>query len=76
MAAVGRSSVVYGGFGNGSYLGDTWMLSGTTWTVGVIDGAPARAGAPLAFDAGRHDTVLFGGRNANVGYCSDTWTLG
>ena len=76
MAAVGRSIVVYGDFGNSSYLGDTWMLSGTTWTLVSATGPAARSGGPLAFDAARHDAVLFGGHNASVGFYADTRTLG
>ncbi|MFN0131912.1 MAG: GC-type dockerin domain-anchored protein [Phycisphaerales bacterium] len=56
------------------YYRDTWELDGTTWTQRATTGPSATHFAPLAFDAARGVTVLFGGRNgASASFLNQTW---
>jgi hypothetical protein len=57
------------------YLSDTWEWDGTTWRL-AGEGAPAPAarwGHAQAYDAARHQTVLFGGFTGSA-YSNQTWT--
>ncbi len=72
--------VLFGGTGTtGSPYqenGDTWEWNGTTWTQVASTGPPARNGGALAFDSGRHLSVLYGGGVTFVGLIfHDTWEL-
>ena len=56
--------------------GDTWEWNGTTWTQVAATGPPARSGGVLAYDSGRHLSVLYGGAVTFVGQIfHDTWEL-
>ena len=72
------------GYASGSFSGETWELSGATWTKVATTGPSARAQHAMAFDAARGVTVMFGGANAQVystqfsrygnsGFLQDTW---
>jgi hypothetical protein len=72
--------VLFGGTGGpGSFLGDTWERSGTTWTQRTPAVSPPARNAPmLVYDHGRSVVVLFGGQSAGGGtgeasFFSDTW---
>lgn len=60
---VRREVVLYGGFGAGGYLGDTWTWDGQAWTLAAGDGIgpAARRDAAMAWDAARQALVLYGG---------------
>ncbi|HEX5230393.1 MAG TPA: kelch repeat-containing protein [Bryobacteraceae bacterium] len=58
-------------------LNDTWTWDGTTWTQASPTASPsARDAHALAYDAGRQQIVLFGGRDNNENLLADTWTWG
>lgn len=62
----------------GQASGETWIWSGTAWTmlvgVGAGAGPEARSRAALVYDSVRDLFVLFGGLGAAP--LGDTWTLG
>jgi hypothetical protein len=63
-------TVPFGGWDE-SYLGDTWELTGSTWTeFNVANSPPARTGHAMSYDSAREVAVLFGGYNGS--YLSDT----
>jgi cysteine-rich repeat protein len=70
----GRGEVVmFGGAGNGGFLGDTWTWNGTTWTDRAPANPPsARFGAGMAYDPANAEIVLFGGNASTVS--GETWT--
>jgi hypothetical protein len=73
-AARGRT-VLFGGTGittTFTTFGDTWEWDGTNWVQAASSGPPARSNHPLAYDAARGRTVLFGGRNG-AAPLGDTW---
>jgi hypothetical protein len=62
--------VLFGGYGSGNSLGDTWIWNGTDWKQRIPAHAPsARYFAGMTYDAARGQVLLFGGS----GY-GDTWT--
>ena len=66
-------TVMFGGFANGSAVGDTWEWDGNDWTQ-VQDMGPApRVNAAMAFDSVRGRAVLFGGAPAAGAAFGDTW---
>jgi hypothetical protein len=67
-------AVLFGGFGNGRYLGDTWTWDGTDWIPGTPAHAPAARYLPGgAYLAGGGRVVLFGG-SSEIGLAlGDTW---
>jgi galactose oxidase-like protein len=54
----------------------TWAFNGTTWSRLAPQGAitSGRNGAGMAYDAGHHTLVLFGGYELNGGVSKGTWT--
>ena len=60
-----------------SFLGDTWELSGNTWTLRAPAVAPTmRFGHAMAYDPGRGRSVLFGGTGNGLvtnWLRNDTW---
>lgn len=71
--------VLFGGY-DGSYLGDTWMWNGTTWTAHLVPPASAKGHEPsprdtgsFVFDAATGTGVLFGGFDGVTSF-TDTWT--
>lgn len=73
-AARGRL-VVFGGFGRGGYIGDTWEWDGATWTRFAGSGPPARNAPAMVYDATRRVIVMFGGDTKQTGSLADTWTF-
>jgi hypothetical protein len=69
--------VLFGGdatdqHGTVTYFDDTWTWDGSTWTERHPATSPsARCCFGLAYDAGRQQTILFGGSHDS--YLSDTW---
>ena len=64
--------VLFGGLGS-SDLADTWVWDGTTWEQRFPKHSPpARDSAAMAYDALRHEVVLFGGVNSSQ-LLGDTW---
>jgi len=53
-------------------MGDTWEWDGAAWALRSTGGPPARYWHAMAYDSGRHVTVLFGGVMSEGGP-SDTW---
>ncbi len=73
-----KETVLFGGAGCLDYcvqdLGDTWIWDGSSWTNVVPPASPSPRTYPLmAYDAARHDVVLFGGIG-DSGSSSETWT--
>lgn len=73
-----RGKVVMFGGRDGSNVtnGETWELSGNTWTKvhdGGSGGPEARHSHALAYDSRRGVTVLFGGESAAGTRLRDTW---
>ena len=70
--------VLFGGGNNSnSWLNDTWIWNGTTWTQAGAGqaGPPGRSGASLAYDASTGTAVLFGGQGTGGLKLNDTWTF-
>ena len=65
--------VMFGGYTRGTYSGDTWEWSGTSWTRVTSSGPTARNGPAMAYDAARRQVVLFGGDTRATGALGDTW---
>lgn len=65
--------VVFGGYTNGRYVGDTWEWTGTAWTRVESTGPSARNGPAMVYDAARRQVVLFGGDTRATGALGDTW---
>jgi hypothetical protein len=65
-------TVLFGGFGGGSYLGDTWEWTGSNWIHRADTGPAPRSDAAIAYDPVRQRIVLFGGASG-PGYLGDTW---
>src|ERR1700733_3508008 len=68
--------VLFGGF-SGSYLNDTWVFNGTTWTnvtpANPANGPSPRSNVEMVYDPATGNVVLFGGLfNASTRY-NDTW---
>src|SRR5688500_18103333 len=59
--------VVFGGYVNGAYAGDTWEWDGRVWTRVTSTGPIARNSPALVYDAARRQTVLVGGDNGGQG---------
>ncbi len=57
--------VLFGGYGpkpdGTEYPGDTWGFNGSTWTQLASTGPQGFEGTSLAYDAARHNVVMFGG---------------
>lgn len=74
--------VLFGGYlSQNQEYSDTWEYNGNTrhWTRRETDSPGARRGMSLVFDAGRNQTLLFGGytssgANLSDHYLNDTWT--
>jgi hypothetical protein len=67
--------VVFGGFGRGGYVGDTWEWDGATWTSFAGAGPSARNSPAMVYDAERKVVVMFGGDTKQTGSLADTWTF-
>ena len=71
--------VTFGGSaGRGSTLGDTWELTGTTWSKFAGASPPGRQGHVMVFDSKRNRVVVFGGAGSGgpgqpPPQFSDTW---
>jgi len=66
-------TVLFGGFGTTSNLGDTWEWDGTSWANPTPAGPPARFLHAMAYDSQRGKTVLFGGGANGAPFLGDTW---
>jgi hypothetical protein len=71
-----RSTVMFGGFTNPSYLNDTWTwVLRRGWTRLSPAAAPSpRQGPGMVWDGAAGNVVLFGGVDANGTPLNDTWT--
>jgi hypothetical protein len=65
--------VVFGGYLNGTYVGDTWEWDGKAWHRVSARGPAARNSPALVYDAAHHQIVLFGGDTRATGPLGDTW---
>lgn len=69
-SALQKILLMGGSDGSPNALSDTWAWDGTNWTQ--LASAPiTRSNFAVAYDEIRHQTVVFGGRNAG-GYLGDT----
>jgi Galactose oxidase, central domain len=68
--------MLYGGRDAGTVYNGTWVWDGSAWNVlpTGTDPGPRRSGR-MAWDAARHQMVMFGGSNTaqDAGALSDTW---
>ncbi len=72
-----RQMVLFGGFAQTAYLGDTWLWNGATWaTPSSSPGTTpsGREGHAMVYDASRSLVMLFGGADASNPNLADTWT--
>jgi hypothetical protein len=66
--------VLFGGYGAGGFMGDTWLWNGNTWTQGNPASSPAgRSAFAMTYDAAHGQVVLFGGRLTANSWTADTW---
>ncbi len=68
--------VLFGGYSNSGYNGDTWLWNGTKWTKSAAKGPSPRSGAFMCNDAKAGIILLFGGDSGawpNYTYHKDTW---
>jgi hypothetical protein len=66
--------VLFGGFGGGGELSDTWLWNGTTWFQASPANSPsARSAHAMAYDAAHGQVVLFGGLANAATRLGDTW---
>lgn len=73
--SVRNKVVLFGGRDNTTSLGDTWELSGSTWTQ-VFPSGPvpsARSMHSMVFDSTRGKVILFGGWTVTGAIVGDTW---
>ncbi|HEV2317051.1 MAG TPA: kelch repeat-containing protein [Thermoplasmata archaeon] len=67
--------VLFGGYGNHGFLGDTWRFVADNWTALASRPAPSsRAFPAMTWDAADGYVLLFGGSNATSGL-NDTWSF-
>src|SRR5580698_1112240 len=72
-AAHGQA-VLFGGFGAGGYMNDTWLWNGSTWTQANPATSPSgRSAFGMTYDAAHGEVVLFGGRLTANSWTADTW---
>ncbi|MDQ6739827.1 MAG: fibronectin type III domain-containing protein, partial [Actinomycetota bacterium] len=71
--AANSTVVMFGGLAGTTYMVDTWIWNGTTWTKGPTAGPAKRFDASAGYNAANSTTVLFGGYNGSA-YLQDTWT--
>ncbi len=75
--SINNEIVLFGGYGLGGGLGDTWVFSTGAWsdlTSTLTTSPPARSYTTFAFDAADGYSVLFGGVDAgSFQYTNDTW---
>ncbi len=70
--------IIFGGYAEapiptGTFLGDTWGWTGSSWVQVSTTGPSARSIHAMASDSGRSVVVLFGGYHAALGDLGDTW---
>lgn len=67
-------ALLFGGDSMGEPRNDLWEWDGSEWTLLDTPVAPpARAFHAMVYDPGRHRLVLFGGKDADGQWLSDTW---
>jgi Galactose oxidase, central domain len=67
-----REVVLFGGEDDGD---NTWLWSGTTWTLArPTTRPPGRFGASAAYDPATRTVLLFGGRTEDGTAVADTWS--
>ncbi|MCI4366326.1 MAG: PKD domain-containing protein [Thermoplasmata archaeon] len=73
--------VLFGGYNNsdpsgGTLLNDLWLFKAGAWSrIAAVSPPTVRTWAPIAYDPGLHEVVLYSGVNV-LGQClGDTWTL-
>jgi hypothetical protein len=72
--AAHNNMVLFGGFGNGNDLNDTWVWDGNNWSLRTpLHRPPARASFAMTFDQRNQQVVLFGGFTGAFNVLADTW---
>ena len=73
-----KVAIVFGGFGNGSHLGDTWVLDtqSKSWkNMQPMNSPSPRAAAMLVYDPASNQSILFGGFGLGHSVVSnETWS--
>ena len=70
---VSKKVVLFGGYGAGGFLNDTWTFDGKTWTkVKTPVAPPVRYMSSMGFDKRSGKLVMFGGLDS-TGLRRDTW---
>lgn len=64
--------VVFGGYGQGGYSGETWEWDGRQWMRTAADGPAPRNSPVMVFDSRRNRMVMFGGDTRDRLF-GDTW---
>lgn len=76
MGFDGGNILLFGGYNNGSILGDTWRWDGQVWTnltPALARSPTARWSGAMAYDPARGNLMLFSG-SSSVQELDDTWT--
>jgi hypothetical protein len=78
--SVNQNTVLFGGspaaFGPTTFLADTWLWSGTNWTLMNPATSPAeRNDHEMVFDSARSNLLLYGGVNSSFQLLADTWVF-
>jgi hypothetical protein len=74
-AATG-TTLLFGGYGNGTFFGDTWAWDGKAklWIERFPATSPSSRGTTLAYDSVTKQVVIFGGEDGGPSFFNDTWT--
>jgi len=76
VVSDGNEVMIFGGYGSGGYLSDTWTLdvSAATWVEQDSVRSPAaRYDYGMVYDTSQSRAVLFGGRASASLYDTETW---
>lgn len=71
-----KQLVLFGGYGSGGVVGDTWTWNGSSWTEQHPSSSPSAREAPaMVYDAATSQLLLFGGIIPGAGQVTygDTW---
>ncbi len=67
-----KNIVLFGGY-DGTYMNDTWIYNGVTWTqLNPVTSPSPRCASAISYDSVSGKMVMFGGFNGSQ-YLGDTW---
>ena len=75
-----KKTVLFGGYNGSSYLDETWLWDGTSWSRQKNHPAPSRTGAAMWYDPTLKKDVIYGGvgrvtSTDRITRYSDMWTF-